>query len=538
MAEINKQKDIVIEPHKGFQTAFASSNVDIVFSAGTVNNGKSFALVLAQAEPLMTDPDFRGLLIRRALQNLKAGGGFADTFKDIFGEYVSIKMADSPRVSFPSGAFCDLTYIDDSNLDKMRERAKGWQYDVIGIDEITEMPWSVFTYLLTRNRGRSKTFSGHFFAAFNPKRRHWTRTFVDWYVNPDGSANLDRIGRVRYFYITGETENDVVWGNSKEEVYAKCRITIDRQIKSLGGKFNYENFIKSFVLYTGTMAENSAMMDKNPDYVGSVAASGGKTAQQLLEMNFNADPDEEANVPIPLANARMCFENDPQVNGEKWVTVDLADVGTDNVVALAWNGFHVVDILILPKSTPKQNIDAVKAFATRNGVGANHIIYDATAARYFNDGIPEAIPYISIKQPFGSKMYLAASVKDMCYLRLVEMIKRGNLTFADEVARKNYTHANLKFPVSVENEFIEECSVVRFDIQPNGKSRLWNKKKMNQNLGKGRSMDLLDPCAMRMLPCAGMEYGEELEAGAVASQESERQEAIPSLSIYDETLWY
>lgn len=81
--------------------------------------------------------------------------------------------------------------------------------------------------------------------------------------------------------------------------------------------------------------------------------------------------------------------------------MDLADYGTDNLVALAWDGFHAYDILILSKSTPRENAMAVKTFAFEHGTAESHIIFDATAGRYFNDYIPDAVPYISLNKPFG-----------------------------------------------------------------------------------------------------------------------------------------
>lgn len=500
----------------------------------------SFALVLALAEPLMTDGDFRAVITRRSLQSQKTGGSFVDTFKAIFGDYCSVKTADSPRISFPSGAYCDLTYIDDTNLDKMREQWKGKQIDAICIDEITEMSWEAFSYVQTRNRGRSKTFTGKFFATLNPKRSHWTRKFLDWYIGVDGFIMPDRNGKVRYFYVNGSTVDDVVWGDSKEEVYAKCKIDIDRKLARIGGDFDYTNMIKSFVFYQGKLSENRAMLENNPNYIGSVAASGGKMAQAIIEGNFNVDPEENEKIPIPSTSAQGVFNNNPAVNGDKWITVDLADYGTDNLVALAWDGFHAYDILILSKSTPRENAMAVKTFAFEHGTAESHIIFDATAGRYFNDYIPDAVPYISLNKPFGLYQLTAMTVKDMCYIRLCKMIEEGNLTFDNKLAVQTYTHQNLKYKVTVENEFMEECSVVRFDDMQSGKKRLWNKKKMNQMLGKGRSMDLLDPCAMRMLPCANIEYGNEIQAGYYNHEEETKQvfHAQTEGSIYDEHLWY
>lgn len=135
------------------------------------------------------------------IPNNKAGGGFVEKFKQIFGaDFVKVRESENPRVTFPNGTFVDLTYLDDSNMDKLRERAKGWEYDLIAIDELTEMTWEVFSYVMTRNRGQSKTFTGKFFATLNPKRSHWTRIFLDWYIGPDGFIIPERDGVVRYFY--------------------------------------------------------------------------------------------------------------------------------------------------------------------------------------------------------------------------------------------------------------------------------------------------------------------------------------------------
>lgn len=536
-------KDIIIKPNPGFQERFVSSNADIVFGGGAASGGKSYAIVLTMAEALMTDPDFRGLISRRSLQSQKAGGGFVDTFQSIFGDYVNIKQSDSPRATFESGAYCDMTYIDDSAIDKMRERAKGWQYDVIAIDELTEMSWEVFTYLQTRNRGQSKTMTGKFYATFNPKRSHWTRTFLDWYIGVDGRVRRDRDGKVRYFYVAGSSVKDVVWGDTKEEVYAKCRIDIDSKLNTLGGSFSYKDLIKSFVFYQGLVSENKVLTDRNPGYIGSLAASGGQMSKALLEGNFNVDPDEETNIPIPSEAARLCFENNPATNGDKWITVDLADYGTDNLVALAWNGFHVTDILILSKSAPRDNALQVMQFARKNAIAESNVIFDATSGRYFNDYLPEAMPFISAARPIGLYFPTAAMLKDLCYLRLCQMIKRGQLTFEESVANATYRHQNMKYSISVQNEFMEECSVVRFDKLQSGRMKLWNKKRMNMMLGHGRSMDLLDPCAMRMLPCTNLEYGEELQAGfdLLAKEQHDGSAVNPvtdSNSIYNETIWY
>ena len=56
---------------------------------------------------------------------------------------------------------------------------------------------------------------------------------------------------------------------------------------------------------------------------------------------------------------------------------------------------------------------------------------------------------------------------------------------------------------------------------------------MNAMLGKGRSMGLLDPVAMRMLPVLDLPYGDEL-SGTISDDEDEYSE---DENIYNDSFW-
>ena len=223
---------------------------------------------------------------------------------------------------------------------------------------------------------------------------------------------------------------------------------------------------------------------------------------------------EEISAPIPSVDANQVFLNDPCINNDNWITADLADTGTDNFLALSWNGFHITDIRILAHSTPRQNAEMLEMFAAEKDIAEDHIIFDGVRGAYINDYLPYAIPFISYRAPRGMYGRMAYNLKAECFMRLAEVIKRNMMSMAEDVARRVYTHQNLRTPIMVQNEFMEECAVVRFREMPGGKKALYTKKEMNSKLGKSRSMDFLDPCAMRMLPVLDYAYGEELEKTA------------------------
>lgn len=508
---------------------------DHLYIAGDfLTTHNTFGAILSMAEPLL-DPGFRGVFFRRTYGELKGAGGVVDLFKEAFGDIVHIKISDSPRFTSDNGSYIEARQISDEDPKKITETFRGLQADCLTFEELTTFEWYTFMYIMTRARGRGK-WTGKVRATLNPKRSHWTRKWLDWYIKPDGFPDPAKDGVVRYFFLRGEKVEDLVWGDTKEEVYKQCKPIIDRQMEKLGGDVKYQDMIKSFTFYKGSLAENKALLENNRGYVGNVAAVGEKMAQALIEGNFNIDLQEDAEIPIPPHIAESVFLNDPRENNDKWITADLADTGTDNTIILVWNGLHIIDMLTLCTSTPRVNADKIKLMAEKWDIPDIHIIYDGIRAVYINDYIPDAQPFVSYRRAFGKYGRAFYNLKDECYERLVHVIRRGNLSFSDKIANSVYQHINMSNQITVKTEFIEECSVVRFKEMPGGRKTLINKKEMNQMLGKGRSMDLLDPIAMRMYPLLDYEYGQELIM--TSAERMEEEEAYGnSVKVYNDNLW-
>ena len=188
--EINvAEEQIIIRPHEGFQRAFARTNVNVCFSGGMLGGGKTFGAALATAEPIL-DPNWRGLVVKNNIDDLKRGGGVIDTFnKELYGEWTSLRMSEMPRLTSPYGSWIDFGHLADQSVDAILRRFKSSQYDWIYFDELTGFTWDAFKTLLTRNRGKSK-FPGKCLATTNPERESWIRKFIDWYIGEDVYAEL------------------------------------------------------------------------------------------------------------------------------------------------------------------------------------------------------------------------------------------------------------------------------------------------------------------------------------------------------------
>ena len=533
----------IVSPHPGFQRSFVRTNVDVCFGGSSLGSGKTYGEVLSIAEESL-DPNWRGLFLRNNLDDIKAGGAILDTFREVYGNTIQIRTADMPRVMFPSGSYCDVTHAADQSIEALLRRFKGRQYDTIIYDELTGFTWDAFKTILTRNRGKSK-YSGKCRASTNPERESWIRTFIDWYVGDDGYIMEERDGVVRYFYLMGPNVTDAVWGDSKEEVYMLCKADIDKKLDRvygfMKGRDKWPSLIKSFCFYLGRMSENKEMLENNEGYLGSIAMSGGAEAEKMLMGNWNISSRDEEGTVISYEEANSVFTNDPQVNGDKWITVDLADYGTNNFLQLVWDGLHVIDIDIAPYTTPVENANRMKAMANKHNIGYSHIIYDAVRGRYINDYIQEAVPYESYRASIGVNALQYVKLKDCCYGKLVWLIKNNGISISDDVASRRYINVaeKTKSDITVQNEFIEEARVIRWADAPNGKKRLLSKKEMNRMLGRGRSMDMLDPMSMRMYPLLNSPDGYELENSRKEYEQYKDDEDNGNrVDIYDETQWY
>lgn len=501
-----------------------------------VTTHNSFAALLMAAEPSL-DPNFRMVCLRRTLAETKVGGGMVDDAMMIYKDVASMKLSDNPRLTFNTGAIIDFTHVSDQSPEKLLERVKGWQYDCVYFDEGTGYEWTTFKIIFSRNRGKAK-WTGKIRITTNPKKTHWLRTFVDWWIGVDGYPIPERDGVVRYFFLKGKTVKDIEWGDTKEEVYRKCQREIDEILKKQnknGSTFTYKDLIKSATYYGGVLSENKELLENNPSYIGSIAAMGAKERLANMQGNWNVDPEEEENIPIPYGVASKVFEIDPQTNGDLWITADLADYGKDNFIALAWNGFHITDALILTDTTPRINAERLSIFAKDNGVGESHIIYDATSGRYMSDYLPDAKPFLSASRALGVDAYNCAYLKDVCYYRLVSMLRNEQISISPTLGQRIYPHKKNSLKINIETEFKDECNVVRFKTLPNGKKKLYDKKLMNAMLGNNRSMDFLDPIAMRMMVVLDRVHGEE---GFLEEQTEEYKDDEYVESIYDESTWY
>ena len=204
---------IRIGPQPGPQYDFLSCKADICIFGGAAYGGKSVGLLL---DPLRhyANPYFEGVIFRRTTTQIRNTGGLWDTSRRFYGQANGVPSETFLKWKFPSGfsmRFSGLEY--ESSVLNWQGSSIPW----LGWDELTHFTEHQFFFLMAWNRSQSGT-PGRIRATCNPDPDSFVRQLIDWWIGKDGYPIKERCGKLRWFI---RPENEIIWGNSKEEIYKK-----------------------------------------------------------------------------------------------------------------------------------------------------------------------------------------------------------------------------------------------------------------------------------------------------------------------------
>jgi len=239
----------------------------------TGNSGKSYVGLMT---PLLyvDDPHFRGVVFRRTMPEITAGGGLWDTARQLYTEFdprVEFRERDKV-VIFPSGATLKFSHLE-MEADKFKHQ--GAQYTFELFDEGTHFTETQVDYLRSRLRSANYKYPTLMKITCNPDYDSFLRKWVEWYLDPvTGIPDPEKAGALRWFKRQGD---ELHWANSKEEL-----------VELYG-----DRGIKSFRFIPATIYDNPPLIKNNPDYLDTLESLGRVEKERLLYGSWYARPEEE-----------------------------------------------------------------------------------------------------------------------------------------------------------------------------------------------------------------------------------------------------
>jgi hypothetical protein len=170
--------NVVFRPNPGPQVEFLSAPEREVLYGGAAGGGKSYA-ILADAAVSLGHPQFRGLLVRRTLDELRE---LIDKSKELYPKiYPTIKWSESQKTwRMPNGGTLWMSYLEQEK-DVMRYQGQSFCY--IAFDELTQWPTPYcWDYLRSRLRTVAPDLKLYMRATSNPGGvgHNWVKKmFVD-----------------------------------------------------------------------------------------------------------------------------------------------------------------------------------------------------------------------------------------------------------------------------------------------------------------------------------------------------------------------
>lgn len=239
------------------QETFLSSPADIAIYGGAAGGGKTYALLL---EPLrhIGNHEFGAVIFRRTLPEITKEGAMWDEAGNVYPLMGARSNQTERSYRFPSGAKISFSHLQyETDLRAWR----GAQVALMEFDQLETFSQTQFFYMLSRNRSASG-IRPYVRATCNPEPG-WLASFLDWWIDQDGYAILNRSGAIRWMV----RENDVTfWANSPEEL-----------------KRDHPNSIpKSVTFILSTVYDNQILLNKDPGYLANLQALSKVDRARLL----------------------------------------------------------------------------------------------------------------------------------------------------------------------------------------------------------------------------------------------------------------
>lgn len=385
----------------GGQENMLASPADITIGGGCRGGSKSYSLLLEALKNAQTR-NFRSIILRNEKPDLQ---DLVDTSYEVFSQYGTYnKSLIDMTWNFHTGGFLKFNYYE-GDFESFKKRMQGKQFAFIGIDEITHCPYKKFKYLMTNNRN-AYGIRSRFWGTCNPDPDSWVATFLfdgGWLDYETGYPIPEMDGVVKYCYMPGNEVSEIVWGETREEVFEKCKDDIMKHWKAEYASCGTpaEIAIKSVCFVEAKLSDNKILYESDPGYVGNLMNQDEEQQSRDLDGNwkFRSAGDDL----IKMDDMLRFYDNAFQTSQDDqlYATADIALQGGDNFVMWLWRGMHLKDVYVC-RFDSKTLIEVIKAKISEWGVPEENFAYDFQGIGQILEGhFPNAVKFINQAAPIA-----------------------------------------------------------------------------------------------------------------------------------------
>ena len=362
------------------------------------------------------------------------------------------KSKDDMTWNFYTGAKMSFDHFD-MTLKEFEDKYRGQQYPYIGIDELPQIPFEFVKILMGSNRN-TVGIRSRILGTCNPDPLSWLRKFVDWWiadkdtVYPDGEKHPERHGLpipwrngvVRYFFITGDSVDNIVWGNTPEEVYEQAKEEIDASWDPKLQDFGYDKMsfaVKSAVFIKASIMENKALLMNDPNYIASILNKSPE--ERAKEWEGNWDAIAVGDDLIQPYHLEKCFSNAAMMGDHvRRASCDVAGDGGDNCVTWLKIGNHVQDLYVC-RVDPYNTVPLIKAKLREWGVLEQNFVYDLQGiGQIFKGAFPNAVPFNNQEAVAREDRNLYDCMKSQCAYKFAQHTQQGEWSIEPTLLKRQF----------------------------------------------------------------------------------------------------
>lgn len=270
----NQRPKNAIMPQAGPQTAFMSSDADIIIYGGAAGGGKTTALLLEALRHKDVD-GFGAVIFRKNYNQITAEGGLWDASLKMYSQVPGAKHGKTPRLHWDFDGKSKLSFAYLEREEDLRSW-QGTEIAYIGFDELTHFSKRQFLYMLSRNRSTCG-IRPYMRATCNPDADSWVAEFISWWINPDtGYPIPERSGQIRWMV---NLNNNITWHETRE---AGVQYAIQAGLSA----DEAEQLPKSVTFIASSLKDNKILMEADPGYLANLQALPLVDMERLLKGNW------------------------------------------------------------------------------------------------------------------------------------------------------------------------------------------------------------------------------------------------------------